>query len=409
MTRIITTCIATAAIVASSLISLTAQDEQAPGAQAPAAQGQGAGRGGRGAGRGGGGGRGGGAAVKPSALRAVPAETTAAKYKDANWQAPRTPWGHPDLQGTWSSDDMRGIPQERNANQGERQSLTAEEFAQRAGNDEAGRNRAVNQESFLRNEFGIRTFGFSSLMIEPANGRRPALTAKALARQKAQAGVGTFGSRPLNSFEDFSLYDRCITRGVGSIGPAIYGNGLSIVQSPNEVVVTYEMIHDSRVIYLDGRPRIASKIAQWLGDSRGRWEGETLVVETTNFYDRGPNVFGVPPSATTKLTEWFTRIDPQMVEYKARVEDPEMVTAPFTLRWVITTQPDYPQVYEYSCHEGNTAVEHGLRSERIYDQEEADLRARGLPVPPRPTRMDVYGAPDRTLKVRDVNAEPLKK
>ena len=408
MKRIITTGVAGAAIVAASLSSLTAQD-QASGAQAApaAAQEQGGGRGGR-AGGGRGGGRGG-ATMKPSALRAIPAEATAAKYKDASWQAPRTPWGHPDIQGTWSSDDMRGIPQERNAAQGERQSLTPEEFAQRAGNDEAGRNRAVNQESFLRNEFGIRTFGFSSLMIEPANGRRPALTAKAQARLKALAGVGTFGTRPLNSFEDFSLYDRCITRGVGSIGPAIYGNGLRIVQSPNEVVVTYEMIHDSRVIYLDGRPRVASKITQWLGDSRGRWEGETLVVETTNFYERGPNVFGVPPSPTTKLTEWFTRIDPQMVEYKARVEDTEMVTAPFTLRWVITTQPDYPEVYEYSCHEGNTAVEHGLRSERIYDQEEAELRARGLPVPPRPTRMDVYGAPDRNLPVRDVNSQPLKK
>src|SRR5688572_27801439 len=284
MKRIISTCVASAAIVAASLSSLAAQNEQGSGAQAasaPAAQGQGGGRGGRA-----GGGRGG-ATMKPSALRASPAETTAAKYKDASWQAPRTPWGHPDIQGTWSSDDMRGIPQERNAAQGERQSLTPEEFAQRAGNDEAGRNRAVSQESFLRNEFGIRTFGFSSLMIEPANGRRPALTAKAQARLKALAGVGTFGTRPLNSFEDFSLYDRCITRGVGSIGPAIYGNGLRIVQSPNEVVVTYEMIHDSRVIYLDGRPRVASKITQWLGDSRGRWEGETLVVETTNFYEIG--------------------------------------------------------------------------------------------------------------------------
>lgn len=401
MKRVIPACVASAAIVAASLSAVTAQD-QAPGAQAapaPAAQGQARGRGGRG----------GGAGMKPSALRAIPAETTAAKYKDPSWQAPRTPWSHPDIQGTWSSDDMRGIAQERNANHGTRDTLTSEEFQQRAGNDEAGRNRAVNQESFLRNEFGIRTFGFTSLMIEPANGRRPALTAKAQARLKALAGVGTFGSRPLNSFEDFSLYDRCITRGVGSIGPAIYGNGLRIVQSPSEVVVTYEMIHDSRVIYLDGRPRVPSTIAQWLGDSRGRWEGETLVVETTNFYERGPNVFGVPPSPTTKLTEWFTRIDPQMVEYKARVEDPEMVTAPFTLRWVITTQPDYPEVYEYSCHEGNTAVEHGLRSEREYDREEAELRARGLPVPPRPTRMDVYGAPDRNLPVRDVNSQPRKK
>jgi hypothetical protein len=409
MKRFSTACLACAAVAALTFSSVVAQEEQAPAAQAPSAQGQGGGRGGRAGGGRAGGARGGGAPMKPSALRAIPAETTAAKYKDPAWQSPRTPWGHPDLQGTWSSDDMRGIPQERDANQGDRQSLTAEEFAQRASNDEAGRNRAVNQESFLRNEFGIRTFGFSSLMIEPANGRRPALTAKALARQKALAGVGTFGSRPLNSFEDFSLYDRCITRGVSSIGPAIYGNGLRIVQSPSEVVVTYEMIHDSRVIYLDGRARVPSKIPQWLGDARGRWEGDTLVVETTNFHDRGANIFGVPPSATTKLTEWFTRIDPQMVEYKARVEDPEMVTAPFTLRWVITTQPDYPDVYEYSCHEGNTAVEHGLRSERVYDREEAELRARGLPVPPRPTRMDVYGAPDRGLPVRDVNSQPLKK
>ncbi len=406
MKRLITACVASAGIVVAAFVSVAAQDEQAPGAQAPSTQGQGGG--GR-AGGGRGGGRGGGATVKPSALRAIPAETMAAKYKDQSWQAPRTPWGHPDLQGTFSTDDMRGIPQDRPANQGERQSLTAEEFAQRAGNDEAGRNRAVNQESFLRNEFGIRTFGFSSLIIDPPNGRRPALTAKAQARQKALAGVGTFGSRPLNGFEDFSLYDRCITRGVSSIGPAIYGNVVRIAQSPTELVVTYEMIHDSRVVYLDGRPRVSSKITQWLGDSRGRWEGDTLVVETTNFYERGPNVFGVPPSATTKLTEWFTRIDPQMVEYKARVEDPEMVAAPFTLRWVLSTQPDYPDVYEYSCHEGNTAVEHGLRSERVYDREEAELRAKGLPVPPRPTRMDVYGAPDRNLKVRDVNAEPLKK
>jgi hypothetical protein len=400
MKRIITTCIASAAIMAASLSSVTAQNEQSPGVQAPAAAGQGAGRGARG----GGGGRGGGRGRTPSALRAVPAETTAAKAKDPNWQAPRTPWGHPDLQGTWSSDDMRGIPQERTAAQADRVSLTPEEFLQRASGDEASRFGAVNQESFLRNEIGIRTFGYTSVIIEPANGRRPALTAKALARNKAQQGVGTFGSRPLNGFDDFSLYDRCITRGISSITPVLYGNGLRIVQSPNEVVITYEMIHDSRVISLDSRRPVASTITQWLGDSRGRWEGDTLVVQTTNLDERGPSIGGVPPSPTMKLTEWITPVDPQMVEYKLRVEDPEMVAAPFTMRYMITTQPDYPEVYEYSCHEGNTAVEHGLRSERIYDKEEAELRAKGLPVPPRPTRMDVYGAPGRGAAVRDVNS-----
>ena len=115
---------------------------------------------------------------------------------------------------------MRGVPQERSAAQADRLSLTPEEFLQRASGDEASRFGAVNQESFLRNEFGIRTFGYTSIIIEPANGRRPALTAKAQARQKAQAGVGTFGTRPLNGFEDFSLYDRCVTRGISSITPS---------------------------------------------------------------------------------------------------------------------------------------------------------------------------------------------
>jgi len=406
MKRMITTCLASAALVAATLGPLAAQNQAPAGGPgvAPAAPAQG----GRGRGARGGGGRGGGRGRTPSAVRSVPAETTAAKAKDPNWQVPRTPWGHPDLQGTFSSDDMRGIPQERPAAQADRLSLTPEEFLQRASGDEASRFGAVNQETFLRNEFGIRTFGYTSIIIEPANGRRPALTAKALARQKAQAGVGTFGNRPLNGFEDFSLYDRCITRGISSITPVLYGNGLRIVQSPNEVVVTYEMIHDSRVIYLDNRPRVASRITQWLGDSRGRWEGDTLVVETTNLDERGPGIGGVPPSPTMKLTEWFTRVDPQMVEYKLRVEDPEMVTAPFMLRYMVTTQPDYPEVYEYGCHEGNTAVEHGLRSERIYDQEAADAKAKGLPIPPRPSRMEVYGAPDRSLTVRDVNTQPVK-
>ena len=405
MKRIITVCVASAAFVA-TMVPIAAQN-QAPAAGA-AVQGQG-GDGGRGGGRAGGGGRGGGRGRAPSAIRSTPAESTAAKAKDPNWQAPRTPWGHPDLQGTFSTDDMRGIPQDRPANQADRLSLTPEEFLQRASGDEASRFGAVNQESFLRNEFGIRTFGYTSIVIEPANGRRPPVTAKAQARQKAQAGVGTFGSRPLNGFEDFSLYDRCITRGISSITPVLYGNGVRFVQSPTEIVMTYEMIHDSRVIYLDGRPRTSSKIKTWLGDSRGRWEGDTLVVETTNIDERSPAVGGVPASATMKLTEWFTRVDPQMIEYKLRVEDPEMVTAPFTMRYMLTTQPDYPEVFEYSCHEGNTAVEHGLRSERIYDQEEAELKAKGLPVPPRPTRMDVYGAPSRGIPIRDVNTEPVKK
>jgi len=332
-------------------------------------------------------GRGFGPSKVPSALRAIAAETTAAKAKDPNWKAPRTAWGHPDLEGTWSSDDMRGIPTSRPVPQAERESLTPEEFARRAGGDEASRDRAVNQETFLRNEFGVRTFGYTSFVVEPKDGRMPALTAAGQARQRASAGIGTFGNRPFNSFEDFTLYDRCITRGVGGIFPVLYGNGLYIAQTPNEVVISYEMVHDTRVIPLDGRPHVAPAIKQYMGNARGHFEGDTLVVETTNFTDRigfsGPNSEGL------KLTEWFTRIDPQMIDYRVRVEDPTMYTAPYTVRFTITQQPNY-QLYEYSCHEGNGAVNHALSGEREYERAVADAKAKGLPVPPRTMGMEVY-------------------
>ena len=396
--------LAAAAVVALAVGSAWAQAPAAGQGAAPPAGAQG----GRptGPGRAGGrGGRGAGPTLRPSALRAVPAETTAAKYKDPGWTAPRTPWGHPDLEGTWTSDDMRGVPMARPAAMAGRESLTPEEFARRAGGDEASRDRAVNQETILRNEFGVRTFGYTSVVIDPPDGQLPAVTSAAAARRKAEAGVGTFGSRPLDSFEDFSLYDRCITRGIGGINPVLYGNGLIIAQTPNEVVISYEMIHDTRIIPIDGRAKtVGPGMKLWMGDARGRWEGETLVVETTNFTDR-TSIAGLH-SDKLKLTERFTRIDPEMIDYRITVEDPETWARPFTLRYTITQQPGY-RVYEYSCHEGNTALSQGLASERALDRMEAELRAKGLPVPPRPNRgMDVYGAPDRSLPVRDVNSTP---
>lgn len=323
----------------------------------------------------------------PSALRSVPAETTAARAKDPAWQSPRTAWGHPDLEGIWTSDDMRGIPTSRPPAQAGRESLTPDEFARRAGGDEASRDRAVNQETFLRNEFGVRTFGYTSFVVDPASGQMPALTPAGRAKQQAMFGVGTFGNRTFDGFEDFSLYDRCITRGVGGIFPVLYGNGLRIAQTPTEVVISYEMVHDTRVIPLDGRPHVGPDIRQYMGDARGHWDGDTLVVETTNFTDRigfsGPNSQGL------RLTERFTRIDPQMIDYRVRVEDPAMYTAPFTVRFTITQQPGY-QLYEYSCHEGNGAVGNALSGERAYERLVADAKAKGLPIPPRTMGMEVY-------------------
>src|SRR5688572_16425781 len=417
----------TAGFVALGLTLVVSQlpsaQEPAAGQAAPAGQAQGGGRGGRGA------------PVVLSELRKIPAEQTAAKAKDPNWKAPRNAWGHPDLEGVWTSDDMRGIPVTRPKAQMDRELMTPEEFAQRAGNDEAGRNRAVNQETFLRNEFGTRTFGYTSILIDPPNGQMPAVTPAALARRKAQAGIGTFGTRPLNTFDDFSLYDRCITRGIGAVGPAIYGNAIRIVQTPTELTITNEMIHDTRVIPLDPvsrngttpfleasptgsapflegsrngsppfleRPRLGPGIKLWMGDGRGHWEGETLVIETTNFTDR-TSLQGLH-SDKLKVTERITRIDPLMLDWRMTVEDTETLAAPFTLRYTITQQPDY-DIYEYGCHEGNTAVSQGLSTERTFQREEEELRAKGLPVPPRPNRnMEVYGAPDRSLTVRDVNS-----
>jgi hypothetical protein len=335
----------------------------------------------------------------PSPLRAIPAETTAAKVKDPAWQAPRTAWGHPDLEGVWTSDDMRSVPTQRPAAMGTRTSLTAEEFARRAGGDEGSRDRAVNQETILRNEWGVRTFGYSSLVVEPADGRIPAMTPAGLAR-RADRDQGTFGAGIFNGFEDFTLYDRCITRGiVGSVLPVLYGNGFKLLQTPDSVVISYEMVHDTRVIPLDGRPHVGGNIRQYMGDSRGRWEGDTLVVETTNLTDRtsiGANGNGTRHSAQMKLTERFTRIDPAMIDYVIRVEDPVTYAAPFTMRLTVTSQPNY-ELYEYSCHEGNGAVSYALAGERNYEKQVEEAKAKGLPIPQR-DRGSPYAPPVEGLE-----------
>jgi hypothetical protein len=213
-----------------------------------------------------------------SALRSVPAETTAAAVVDRSWRAPRTSWGHPSFEGVWSTDDSRGIPMNRPAAQADRVSLTPEEFAKRAQGDETGRDFTVNVGTFLRHEFGIRTFGYTSIIVSPPNGQMPPLTPAGQALLASRTR-GTFGQGPFDDFDDFSLYDRCITRGVlGSLLPVIYGNGVRIAQNPESVAISYEMIHDTRIIPLDGRPPLDSGIRQYMGSARGRFEGDTLVV-----------------------------------------------------------------------------------------------------------------------------------
>jgi len=343
----------------------------------------------------------------PTALRSIPAETTAAAYVDKSWKAPRTSWGHPSLEGVWSTDDLRGVPMNRPEKIGDRETLTQEEFFERARSDETTRDFDVNVGTFLQHESGIRTFGYSSLVVDPPNGKMPKLTphGEALAATRVR---GTFGPGPFDKLEDFSLYDRCITRGVlGSLLPVIYGNGLRIAQNPSSVAISYEMIHDTRVIPLDSRAPIDPSVRQYMGVARGHWEGDTLVVETTNFTDKtslGVNGGGPPNSDKLKLTERFTRVDPQMIEYRATVDDPGAYTAPFTMRLMITSRPGY-EMYEYSCHEGNGAVSHALSGERAYERQVAEAKARGLPIPARAVEHDqIRNGPTEGVRIFNVNA-----
>lgn len=309
---------------------------------------------------------------------------------------PRTPWGEPDLQGVWSSDDTDGIPLNRQQQYGNRTYLNDQEYAAREAQIKRGVQRAVSEAtSSFRFDFGRRAFRQTSLIVDPADGRMPAYTAEG---QKRPMPRGTYGNGPLNWTTDFSLYERCITRGiVGSTLRVIYGNGSRIVQSPGVVAITYEMVHDTRVIYTDGRPHLNQKIRQYLGDSRAHWEGDELVVDTTNLTDQtaiGLNGNGNRDSEQMKMTERIKRVGDDVVQYQVTIDDPVTYTKPFTISYPWTPL-DGGELLPYECHEGNQALYDALRAERAEDRAlEAD-RAKGINRPRRPVQdgLGVGGQP----------------
>ncbi len=319
-------------------------------------------------------------APSPAAAQARgSADASAAKRTNPHWKAPRNAWGQPDLEGIWTTDDMRGVPMQRPASFGTRVYMTDEEFAQRAKQRGNARDVDNARTGTFRNEEGSRDFSYTSMVIEPADGRVPPLTATAQKRPRLQ---GSFGVGPWEKVQDFSLYDRCITRGaIGSFMPAVYGNGARIIQTPDSVVISYEMVHDTRVIPLDGRAAIGSDIHLFMGDSRGHYEGDTLVIESRNFTDRTA-VGGAVHSDKLRMVERFTRVDPEMIDYEIHVDDPETFTKPWTFRMTITSQPGY-QIYEYGCHEGNNAMRNALAAERAYEKAAEEAKAKGLPAPER--------------------------
>jgi hypothetical protein len=315
---------------------------------------------------------------------------------DKPYTAPKTPWGDPDLQGVWSSDDTQGIPMQRPQNiSGLYQS--EDQWAARQKQTQQGIQNALNAIGTFRGDYARRAFRQTSLIVDPPDGRTPAFTAEAQKR-RAPRDQGTFGNGPFNSTEDFTLYDRCITRGiVGSVMRVVYGNGNRIVQAPGMVAISYEMIHDTRFFYTDGRPHVSPSINQYLGDSRAHWEGDELVVETTNLTDKtsiGPNGNGLRHSDKMKITERFKRVADQILQYQITVDDPVTYARPFTLSLPLTPL-DGGTLLPYECHEGNYAIRQSLGAERAEDQKvEADLK-RGIIRPRRPVQdgLGVGGQP----------------
>ena len=304
--------------------------------------------------------------------------TSAAK----KWTPPRTSWGDPDLQGTYSNTSENGTPLERpEIFEGRRlEDIKGEEL--RAIKREAQKRTVDNFQGPLhaldgwwQPDLNMVNGSQAWLIVDPPNGKIPAMTPEATQRIAARAAARRNSGRgPSDSYEDRSLYDRCITRGLpGSMMPAIYGNTYQIVQGPGYVSIIYEMIHEIRVIPLDGRPHAASTLRSHMGDARGRWEGDTLVVETTNF--REESVYRNANPATLRLIERFTRTGPETVKWSVTVNDPSTWTSPWTFSMPLTRDESGP-VLEYSCHEGNHGLRNILSGARAEEKAAADAAQR---------------------------------
>jgi len=315
-----------------------------------------------------------------SVLAQAPVSPKPAVKGAAATTGPKTPWGEPDLRGTYTTDNSIGVPFERPPQYADRQMLTDEEFAakekanlEQVAKDNSDRPEvAFEQDEAANNaprnwlERGTKLSHASSLVIDPPNGRLPALTPDG--QRRAALGRGRF-ARQNDAAEFHSYYDRCITRGViSSILPAIYGNGTRIEQGPGVVVIRNEMIHEARVIPTDSKaPRLGKNMHLYMGDSRGHWEGATLVVDSTNFTDKIGVGGGAQPGLGLHLVERFTRTAPDAIRYEFTVDDPETFTAKWTAGLDLNRKPGY-EIYEYACHEGNYGLRNMLSASRADDR-----------------------------------------
>jgi hypothetical protein len=308
---------------------------------------------------------------KPIDASEVPQRKQAAPLPPrGTYVPPRTSWGDPAIAGAYNNSDETGIPFERpDAFAGRTlESFTPDELAQIT----AERQKQTIERNPTLSEFPGATspmhwfenyFAANSrpwLVSDPPDGKVPAQTEEARQRTAA-ARSAREGRGPADSYTDRSLYDRCITRGVpGSMMPAIYGNSYHIAQSPDAVTITYEMIHDTRVIPLDGSPHVSPAIRQYLGDARGHWEGNTLVVETTNFNGLAPYRGS---SEHLKLVERFTPLGTDTLEWSVTLDDPHTWERPWTFAMNLIHDESQP-LFEYACHEGNYGLANILAAAR---------------------------------------------
>jgi hypothetical protein len=298
-----------------------------------------------------------------------------------NWNPPRTPWGDPDLTGIYSNSDESGIPFERPARFEGRllADITAKELEQlrverrqaTAANSVA-EDRPVDREVFWENLNAENSRAW--LVVDPPDGKIPPTTKQAQQRIAERAAARKSSGRgPADSAADRSLYDRCITRGLpGSMMPAIYGSSYEIVQGPDSVAIIYEMVHETRVIPLDGRPHAAGAIRSYMGDARGSWEGNTLVVETRHFKEQ--TAYRNANGDTLRLIERFTP-GPNGLEWSVTVDDPETWTRPWTFAMMLAKKDASQRPFEYACHEGNYGLRNILSAARAEEAAAASARS----------------------------------
>lgn len=308
--------------------------------------------------------------------RATTARATGAR---TTWTPPRTPDGQPDLQGTWNNGTL--TPFERPAALAGRAFLTEEEAAaleRQSAERRANPNRAArpgdvggDNEAFVDSGYKVSSTRQTSLVVDPSDGTVP-IRPTALARRDHNL-------TSTDSYSSMSPWDRCITRGPTGLFPAGYNNGYQILQTTEYVVILAEMIHEVRIIPLDARPHVSPDVRLWTGDSRGRWEGATLVVDTTNFHDRGwiathagsGRLRGVPVSKALHLVERFTRTTADTIIYEMTIDDPDVYERAWTGSVPLMRNDSY-QLYEYACHEGNQAMELMLGGARAMERQAAE-------------------------------------